>query len=114
MRAAFASVTIVLLHVTLGCSSVPDVQYLDQTSDGGSSDGSSGSSGTPAQEEYDCNDKRPPEGKGTCCGGTTLCVSCSENQCDRCRRLGCDPSTPCCAKNSGVGAVDCRAQNECN
>lgn len=114
MRAVFASMTVVLLQLVLGCSSVPDVQYLDDAGgSSGSSGSSSGTSGTPPPEQYNCTDKLPPEGQGICCGGTTLCLKCNASQCDRCTRSGCDPSTPCCAKNTGVGAVDCRAQSEC-
>jgi len=112
MRAPFAIAAVVgLLASVAGCSSVPDVAYLDV--DGGSSSGSSGTrDGGASEDAYDCPGKPPPPERGICCD-SRLCLGCKNpNQCGRCERADCDNGEVCCARNPAN--VDCRRPSDCD
>lgn len=126
-----------------GCSSVPDVVFVDDedaatlhASDAGDEEKGSGDGG-PGQEggakqdgghdedsgqpprptQYRCPDEPPPSGEGVCCGDQ-LCLRCSDYHCGRCEREACAGDEVCCAsRGSGGGggrsSVDCRAPDAC-
>lgn len=113
MRASFAVAAVLgLLASSTGCSSVPDVEYVD-VDGAASNDSSSGASdGGQSGDEYDCSGKKPPPEHGICCG-ERLCLKCKNaNQCDRCERADCDDDEVCCARNPGT--VECRRLSDCN
>lgn len=107
---------VVLAAALVGCSSVPDVIYVDDDAgaDGSSSGGAEEDSGTDElPSQYRCPDAPPPTELGVCCG-TRVCLKCTEANCDRCAKAACTGDDVCCAKNAGQSMnVDCRRQSSC-
>lgn len=112
----------------LGCSSIPDVQFLDVDAGGTTSSGGVPDAGPDTvpdaaldagpdadpRSRYRCPDDPPPDGRGICCG-TSVCLRCTQAHCDKCGRAACGDGQACCPKNAGQSMnVECRSQWSCD
>lgn len=119
-----ARVEVLVFVLASGCSSIPDVQFVDPSDaaapvgtaqselvDGGDSSSRKVDGGSDAGS-YHCPDAPPPREVGVCCD-SRLCLNCTSNHCNKCKNEDCDGDQVCCGKSNNNN-VDCKKVQSCN
>jgi hypothetical protein len=111
---AIAASTLIMTASYVGCASVPEIRFVEDSADSGGgdtiidgarTDGAGGTDGTVVRDAAGTCTTASPGGGATCCG-TVWCVGdCSSTNCDECARGGCQSDEFCCGK---TGTVMCK------